>query len=418
MQRKKRVVVTGFGSICALGGNTNEIWEAIKDYQLGYALHPMADPSVTAKFYGKIKFPITLNSVPKRIAKNLPRYARIGMVAAEQAIQMAFGDNPVDTMDKYYSPFERGVVFGTGWGGVDSTIENNDIYVDTGLASPLSTIFSMHSVWTGSASMAWNMRGYQNTLVAACATGNIAIGDACELIRNGRAKCMLAGGSESITGAYNVWSVDILGALSKEQLDPVKACCPFSLGRSGFVLSEGSAVLVLEELDEALKRGATIYAEIGGYANYSDAYDITAPAEDLLGRSMSIQGAIQDAGLGLADIDYINAHGTSTQLNDLNETNTIKKVFGEQAHSIPVSSTKSYTGHLIAAAGAIETVFCIKTILTKMAPATINLNQADPDCDLDYIPNTHRYLDDVNHVLNINYGFGGANSCLVVSRYH
>ncbi|EGH47222.1 3-oxoacyl-[acyl-carrier-protein] synthase 2, partial [Pseudomonas syringae pv. pisi str. 1704B] len=154
------------------------------------------------------------------------------------------------------------------------------------------------------------------------------------------------------------------------------------------------------------------------YANYSDAYDITAPAEDLLGRSMSIQGAIQDAGLGLADIDYINAHGTSTQLNDLNETNTIKKVFGEQAHSIPVSSTKSYTGHLIAAAGAIETVFCIKTILTKMAPATINLNQADPDCDLDYIPNTHRYLDDVNHVLNINYGFGGANSCLVVSRYH
>lgn len=417
MQKRKRVVVTGFGSMCALGRNTDEIWGAIKDYQLGYALHPVADPSVTAKFYGKIEFPITLKSVPKRIAKNLPRFARIGMAATEQAMQMAFGNNPVKTMDRHYSPFDRGVVFGTGWGGVDSTIENNDMYVETSLASPLSTIFSMHSVWTGSASMTWNMRGYQNTLVAACATGNIAIGDACELIRNGRAKCMLAGGSESITGAYNVWSVDILGALSKEQQDPVKACCPFSLDRSGFVLSEGSAVLVLEDLDEALKRGATIYAEIGGYANYSDAYDITAPAEDLLGRSMSMQAAIQDADLDQVDIDYINAHGTSTQLNDLNETNTIKKVFGERAHGIPISSTKSYTGHLIAAAGAIETIFCIKTLLTKMAPATINLNRADPECDLDYIPNTHRYLDSVNHVLNINYGFGGANSCLVISRY-
>ncbi|MEG0965736.1 MAG: beta-ketoacyl-[acyl-carrier-protein] synthase family protein [Pseudomonas sp.] len=417
MQNKKRVVVTGFGSICALGRNTDEIWGAIKDYQLGYALHPMADASVTAKFFGKIDFPIALKAVPKRIAKNLPRFARIGMAASEQAMQMAFGDNPIETMDKHYSPFDRGVIFGTGWGGVDSTIDNNDMYVETGLASPLSTIFSMHSVWTGSASMAWNMRGYQNTLVAACATGNIAIGDACELIRNGRAKCMIAGGSESITGAYNVWSVDILGALSKEQQDPAKACCPFSADRSGFVLSEGSAVLVLEDLDEALKRGATIYAEIGGYANYSDAYDITAPAADLLGRSMSMQMAIEDAGLGVADIDYINAHGTSTQLNDLNETNTIKKVFGEQAHRIPISSTKSYTGHLIAAAGAIETVFCIKTILTGMAPATTNLNRTDPECDLDYIPNTHRYLDRVDNVLNINYGFGGANSCLVVSRY-
>ncbi|WP_253562682.1 MULTISPECIES: beta-ketoacyl-[acyl-carrier-protein] synthase family protein [Pseudomonas] len=417
MQTKKRVVVTGFGSVCALGRNTEEIWGAIKDYQMGYALHPMQDQSVTARFFGKIDFPIELKAVPKRIAKNLPRFARIGMSASEQALCMAFGDDPVAEMDKHYSPFDRGVVLGTGWGGVDSTIDNNDMYVESGLASPLSTIFSMHSVWTGSASMAWNLRGYQNTLVAACATGNIAIGDACEVIRSGRAKCMLAGGSESITGAYNVWSVDILGALSKEQENPAKACCPFSQDRSGFVLSEGSAVLVLEDLDEALKRGATIYAEISGYANYSDAYDITAPAEDLLGRAMSMEKAIEEAGLNTWDIDYINAHGTSTQLNDLNETNTIKKVFGEHAHTVPISSTKSYTGHLIAAAGAIETVFCIKTIQTGMAPATINLERSDPLCDLDYIPNEHRYLGVVDNVLNINYGFGGANSCLVIRRY-
>ncbi len=414
---KNRVVITGIGGICSLGSNIDEIWNNILAYQVGYKKLPMDDSSIVAKFFGKIEKPISIKKIPKKIAKNLPRFAKLGMAAAIEAMESAFGTVPLKTLDKYYSPFERGVIFGTGWGGVDSTIENNDLYVKTGLASPFSTIYSMHSVLSGSASMMWNLRGYQNTHVAACATGNIAIGDAYELIKNGKANFMLAGGSESITGNYNVWSVDILGALSKEQITPQLACCPFDKNRSGFILSEGSAVVILENLETALARNAPIYAEVTGYANYSDAFDITAPADDLMGRYMSITKAIEQAQLNINQIDYINAHGTSTQLNDLNETNAIKKVFGSHAYNIPISSTKSYTGHLIGAAGAMETIFCIKTMQDKIAPATIHLKERDNNCDLDYIPNTHRKISNLQNILNINYGFGGTNSSLILRNF-
>ncbi len=407
----RRVAITGYGAVCSLGNNVDEIWNSISNYQVGYRREEFVGTNVVAKFFGFMRNKPSSKKIPKAILKFLPEYARLGMLAADEAVTMAFG--PGSIFSDFYDPFERGVIFGTGWAAQDESTLETANYRDTGMAAPFSNLLVMPNVGTAAISIRWNLRGYQNTAIAACATGSIAIGDAYEIIRSGRAKVMLAGGAESITRDFSVWTVDALRALSKEQESLDKACCPFSLDRSGFVLSEGAAVLCLEDLESARERGANILAEITGYGNFSDARDITSPAEDMLARTRSIQGALAQARISPAEIDYINAHGTSTPLNDLNETNTLKLALGEAARQIPISSTKSYTGHLIAAAGAIESIFSIKTLQTGLMPATIHLNSPDPECDLDFIPNEHRYRDDLRHVLNVNYGFGGANSALV-----
>lgn len=416
MQKKelRRVAVTGYGAVCSLGNNVEEIWDAITNYQVGYRREEVDNPNVVAKFFGFMRNKPTNKKIPKGILKFLPEYARLGMVAADQAVSMAFGSE--SDFRAVYDPFDCGVIFGTGWAAQDESTVENANFRDDGFAAPFSNLLVMPNVATAAMSIRWDLRGYQNTPIAACATGSIAIGDAYEIIRSGRAKAMLAGGAESITRGFSVWSIDTLRALSKEQESVEKACCPFSLDRSGFVLSEGAAVLCLEDMESAQERGATILAEITGYGNFSDARDITSPAEDMLARIRSIQVALAQAGILPSDIDYINAHGTSTPLNDLNETNTLKLALGEAASAIPISSTKSYTGHLIAAAGAIESIFCIKTLQTGLMPATIHLNSPDPECSLDFIPNKHRHHEDIRHVLNVNYGFGGANSALVFNR--
>ncbi|MEB7586985.1 beta-ketoacyl-[acyl-carrier-protein] synthase family protein [Serratia rubidaea] len=413
-----RVVITGYGGICPLGENTAEIWQGVLDKQLGYDIWDKPGRNISAKVFGKIKFPLELSKFTKRILKNTPRFAELGLIATDEAITMAFGE--AQNISEHYSPLDCGVIFGTGWAGYDLSTSNSIAYDDPEIASatPHSCFNSMPSIATSVISVNWQLRGYQNTPIAACATGNIAIGDAYEIVKSGKAKMMIAGGGESLMHPFTVWSVDVLGALSKEQTDLVKACCPFSLDRSGFVLSEGAAVVCLERLEDALARNATIYGEIIGYANHSDAYiNLTAPAPDLLGRVTTIEKAMEYAEVTHDDIDYINAHGTSTPMNDHNETLVLKEVFGEQAYDIPVSSTKSYTGHLIAAAGGMETIFCLKGMENQVIPATINLNNPDPKCDLDYVPNEHRYAQNLNHVININYGFGGANSCLVLKRF-
>lgn len=410
----RRVVITGYGAVCALGNNVDEIWDGISRYQVGYQRETYTDPKIVAKYFGQIKNPPSTKKISKAILKFLPDFGRYGMVAADEAIATAFGEEA--NLDDFYDPFERGVIFGTGWAGQDLQTEMSDLYRDSGWASPFSNLMAMPSVATAALSMHWNLRGYQNTPIAACATGSIAVGDAYEVIRSGRAKMMLAGGGESIKTLFNVWTVDVLRALSKEQETVEKACCPFSMDRSGFVMSEGAAVLCLEDYESAKARGANILAEISGYGSYSDAYDITSPAEDLLARTRSIRFACESAGIDAGDIDYINAHGTSTPLNDLNETECLKLAFGQRAYDIPTSSTKSYTGHLIAATGALESIFCIKTMQTGLVPATIHLHNPDPACDLDYVPNVHRQDQEVDVALNVNYGFGGANSALVFTR--
>jgi 3-oxoacyl-[acyl-carrier-protein] synthase II len=410
-----RVVVTGYGAICALGNNAQAIWQGILDKQLGYAKLDDPPKNVNARFFGKINQPLDTGRFSKRILKNTPRFAQLALIAAQEAVEMAFGEG--GSPQGYYADIECGAIVGTGWGGFDNTAANYFAWHE-GTPSIQSCFHTMPSIATAAIAINWNLKGYQSTPVAACATGSIAVGEAYEMIKSGRMKMMLAGGAESTLTPFPMWSIDVLGALSKEQEDAHKACCPFSKERSGFILAEGGAVICLESREHALQRNALILGEIVGYANHSDAYvNLTAPAPDLTGRITTITQALKQAGLSPDRIDYINAHGTSTPMNDANETEVLKQVFGEAIWQIPVSSTKSYTGHLIAAAGAIETLFCLKSIQDRIVPATINYHTPDPQCDLNYVPNHHLYNQRLEHVINVNYGFGGANSCLVIKGH-
>ncbi|WP_422526428.1 beta-ketoacyl-[acyl-carrier-protein] synthase family protein [Serratia fonticola] len=406
----RRVVVTGFGAVTPLGMNAEQSWAAIMDYQLGYRHVDMSAKGIQSRFFGVIDDEPSLKGVPAAIRRRLPRFARLALGAAREAMDMAFhGENPA----AYYDLLECGTIIGSGWAGQDETHLNYEGYLRTGLGSPFGCFLSMPNAATAACSLFWGLRGYQNSPIAACATGTIAIGDAAEVIRSGRASMMLAGAGESLRTDAAVWNIDILRALASEQDDASKACCPFSLDRNGFVLSEGAAVLCLEEREAALARGATIFGEIKGYGNYSDAFDFTAPAEDKIARVKTIQHALDQAGVTAEDIDYINAHGTSTPLNDLNETQAIKLAFGEAAYRTPLSSTKSYSGHLIAAAGSFESIICLQALQHQLMPATCNLKNADPECDLDYISEGHRRAK-LQNILNLSFGFGGANAALVI----
>lgn len=413
--KSRRVAVTGYGALCSLGNTSQEIWNSILNYEVGYRPYIYDDKSITARFFGRMNENNRIyTGFSKTILKLLPEFAKYALVASREALTMAFG--PQFELDAFVSPMDRGVIIGTGWGGVDRVNLNYHDYFSTGFATSFGTVMSMNNVGTAAVSMNWNMRGYQNTPIAACATGSIAIGDAAEIIRSGRAKVMLAGGSESLKHIFNVWLIDVIQALSKETEDPRRASCPFSSHRSGFVLSEGAAVLCLEDMDHARRRNARILGEITGYGNFSDAYDMTAPADDLRSRTQCILSACRQARRSADDISYINAHGTSTPLNDANESRSIKEAFGKQAYRIPVSSTKSYTGHLIGAAGSLEAIFCLKALETGVIPATIHYDEADPACDLDYVPNEHRHADGLQTALNLSFGFGGANAAILFEK--
>lgn len=409
----RRVVVTGYGAVTPLGMNSAESWTAIMNYQPGYRYCDKSAAGITSRFYGLIDEEPSLKGVPAAIRRRLPRYARLTLASARETMQMAFGD---EKPEQYYDLRDCGVIMGTGWAGQDETQLHYEDYMRTGMGSPFGCFFSMPNAATAAVSLLWGLRGYQNTPVAACATGTIAIGDAFELIRSGRAKMMLAGAGESLRSDSAVWNIDILGALASEQEELTRACCPFSQHRNGFVLSEGAAVLCLEEYESAVARGATILGEILGYGNYSDAFDFTAPAEDKIARVQTIRRALSQAGIEASDLDYINAHGTSTPLNDLNETEAIKIALGEEAaYATPCSSTKSYTGHLIAAAGSFESIVCLQALQHQIMPATCHLDAPDPACDLDYVPNIHRPAA-LRLTLNLSFGFGGANAALVIGR--
>jgi 3-oxoacyl-[acyl-carrier-protein] synthase II len=411
----RRVVVTGYGAVSALGDSVPEIWSSIENYKIGYTEVEFADESIKCKYFGFMApSRERYAGLRKSLLKMLPDFAKNALAASREALAMAFGPDaaPTDHVD----PFDIGVIIGTGWGGNDSANVNNNAYRETGMSTSFATLMSMPSVATGIVSLNWNLRGYQNTPVAACATGTAAIGDAYEIIKSGRQKVMLAGGSESLKEQCNVWSIDIIQALSKETDDVTRACCPYDRRRSGFVLSEGAAVLCLEEREHAIARGAHILGEVTGYANFSDAFDMTAPAEDLLARVRTIQTVIEMSGLSAEEIGYVNLHGTSTPYNDVNETNSVKAALGDAAYGIPMSSTKSYSGHLIGAAGSFEAIVCLKAMETGLVPATVHLAEPDPECDLDYTPNTHKRDADISSALNLSFGFGGANCAIMLQR--
>jgi len=268
----------------------------------------------------------------------------------------------------------------------------------------------------GMAALQLGVRGPNMAVVSACASGTNALGEATEMIRRGSAEVILSGGAEAVIVPIAMAGLSNMTALSTRNEEPERASRPFDLDRNGFVMGEGAAVLVLESLDYALARGANILGEVTGYGNTNDAFHISAPAENGAGAALCMQKALNDAGLTGIDIGYINAHGTSTPLNDKSESAAIKTVFGEQAYRIPVSSTKSMTGHLLGAAGALEALICVKVLKDSILPPTINYETPDPDCDLDYIPNHARKVK-VQHIMSNSFGFGGHNASIIISRY-
>ncbi|BEO53343.1 beta-ketoacyl-[acyl-carrier-protein] synthase family protein [Serratia ureilytica] len=412
----RRVVVTGYGAVTALGGNAPQNWQAIMANRLAYRYHDKSAAGIHARFFALLEAEPALEGVAARVSRRLPRFARLALAAASEAIDMAFSSGHVRP-GHFYSSLDCGVIIGSGWGGQDEIMQNNADYLQSGMGQLFGCFHAMPNIATAICGQHWQLRGYQSSPAAACATGGIAIGDAFEVIRSGRASMMLAGASESLSGNGAIWNIDALRLLSREQKDITKASCPFSRERSGFVLAEGAAVLCLEEREAALARGATILGEVKGYGNFSDAFDLTAPAEDPQAKVKTIRRALEQAGLSNHEIDYINAHGTSTAQSDVNETVAIKAALGRDAYRTPISSTKSYTGHLLAASGSFEAIVCLQALQQQMMPATCHLHESDPECDLDYIREGHR-RGRLRNVMSLNFGFGGANAALVFGNHN
>jgi 3-oxoacyl-[acyl-carrier-protein] synthase II len=311
-----------------------------------------------------------------------------------------------------------GVMIGTGIGGISTLLEQVEVMRERGpeRVSPFLVPMMISDSAPGMIAIRFGVRGPNMALDTACASGNNVIGEALEIIRRGAADVMIAGASEAAIVPVAMAGLNVMTALSTRNDDPQTASRPFDKDRDGFLMGEGAGILILESLESAQGRGAKILCEIGGYGTTDDAYHISAPAENGAGAAIAMKLALQNAHLGLNDIGYINAHGTSTPLNDKSETAAIKTVFGERAYNIPISSTKSMTGHLLGASGAIEAVFCTLAIQDKILPPTINYHTPDPECDLDYVPNRPRKASP-RHVMSNSFGFGGHNATLIFSRF-
>ena len=410
---RKRVVVTGLGAISPLGLNVEETWQGILAGKSGAAPITHFDASDTkTQFAAEVKGFDADELFGRREARRMDRYAQFSLAAALQAVDDANLEITDDNRDRI------GALIGTGIGGVSTLLEQAELMRkrDPSRVSPFLIPMMLADTAPGMVAINLGVRGPNMSVVTACATGSNALGEATEIIRRGSADVMIAGGGEAAITKLTIAGMNSMGALSTRNDDPTKASRPFDMNRDGFLMGEGAAVLILESLEHALERGATILGEVSGYGTTDDAYHISAPAEGGEGAALCMQHALKDAGLTVEDVGYINAHGTSTKLNDKGETAAIKTVFGERAYQIPVSSTKSMTGHLLGASGALEALFCIKALNEDILPPTMNYETPDPDCDLDYIPNEPRNVS-VDHMLSNSFGFGGHNATLIISRY-
>lgn len=342
----------------------------------------------------------------------MDRFTQIALAASEEARRDAALEIHDGNRDRI------GAVIGTAIGGIGTLFEQLQVFNERGPLRVSPFLVPMMIPDTGGGMIAINLgiRGPNMAVVTACATGTNAIGEAAEVIRRGQAEVMFAGGSEAAIVPIAMAGLNVMTALSMQNDEPARASRPFDLHRDGFVMGEGAAVLVLESLEHARERRVPILAEFSGYGTTNDAYHISAPAENGAGAALCMRAALDDARLETGDIDYINAHGTSTPLNDKSETAAIKTVFGERAYNIPISSTKSMTGHLLGASGALEAVICVKALQTQSAPPTINYETPDPDCDLDYVPNSARSMK-IDTVMSNSFGFGGHNASIILSRY-
>ena len=410
---KKRVVVTGMGCICPVGDTVLESWKSLLGGSSGAGPITHFDASKhKTRFAAEVKGFDPVARFGAREARKMDRFTQFAMVATSEALEHAGLKIDESNRDRI------GVVIGTGIGGIGTIMEQAEVMRERGVdrVSPFLIPMMISDGAAGMIAIRFGARGPNMSIATACATGNNAIGEAAEMIRRGAADVMIAGGAEGALVPITMAGMNVIGALSTRNDDPQGASRPFDKDRDGFLMGEGAGVLILESLESAHARGATIFAEIKGYGTSDDAHHVSAPAENGAGAAISMKLALDDAGLGIEDIHYINAHGTSTYLNDKSETAAIKTVFGEAAYSIPVSSTKSMTGHLLGASGAVEAIFSILAIRDGIIPPTINYQTPDPECDLDYVPNQPRTAT-LKHVMSNSFGFGGHNATLVIGRF-
>ncbi|MCS6908918.1 MAG: beta-ketoacyl-ACP synthase II [Anaerolineales bacterium] len=410
---RRRVVVTGLGCVSPVGNDIPTLWASISQGISGINYITQFDPSEhKSKIAAEVKNFDGVALFGSREARRMDRYTQFALASAQQALeqaQLAITDQNRDRI---------GVVIGTGIGGIHTLIDQFQVFLQRGpnRVSPFLVPMMLPDSAGSMVAIHFGLRGPNLAVITACATGNNAIGEATEMIRRGQADVMLAGGSEAAILPVAMAGMSVMGALSTRNDDPPRASRPFDLHRDGFVMGEGAAVLVLEELEFAKARRANILAEVSGYGHTNDAYHVSAPAEDGYGAVQCMRQALADARLETHQINYINAHGTSTPLNDKIETQAIKTVFGERAYEIPVSSTKSMTGHLLGASGALEAVICVLALQHQFIPPTINYETPDPECDLDYVPNLGRAAK-IDHILSNSFGFGGHNASIVFSRF-
>ncbi|MDD4924188.1 MAG: beta-ketoacyl-ACP synthase II [Dehalococcoidales bacterium] len=412
--KSNRVVITGIGMISPLGLDANTTWTGLVNGKSGIDYVTQFDArSLDTKFGGEIKGFDPNNYMSSKDARRADRFAQLAVAASKEALEQSRLE--INNGNEK----NIGVIIGSGIGGLTTLYEQMAVLKEKGpdRVSPFLVPMMIGDMAAGQVSIALGAKGPALCTTSACASGADAIGAAYELIKHGEIKAMIAGGSESIMNEIGFAGFNALRALSTRNDNPQTASRPFDMERDGFVIGEGAGVLVLENLEYAIERGANILAEILSYGACADAYHITQPREDAEGATSAMKIALDKAGLQTTDIDYINAHGTSTPLNDKTETKAIKKAFGDYALKVPVSSTKSMTGHLIGAAGAVEAAICVFVILNGIIPPTINYSISDPDCDLDYVPNTARKAS-VTNALSNSFGFGGHNSTLIISKYN
>ncbi|MBM4135608.1 MAG: beta-ketoacyl-ACP synthase II [Nitrospira sp.] len=410
---KRRVVVTGIGLVTPLGIGVKTSWENLIQGKPGIRKITQFDTTAfQTQIAGEVEGFNPEDYIEPKEVKKMDRFIHFAIAAA----QMAMDDSGLKISD---GNAERvGVIVGSGIGGLIAIEHYHSILLEKGpkRISPFFIPMLIINLASGQISMKHGAKGPNSAVATACATGNHAIGDAYKIIQRGDADVMIAGGAEAVITPLGIGGFNAMKALSTRNHEPEKASRPFDVDRDGFVMGEGAGIMILDSLENALNRGAKIYAEIIGYGMTADAYHITSPAPGGEGAARCMAIALRDAGIQPSEVDYINAHGTSTKSGDELESNAIKTVFGEHAYKIAISSTKSMTGHLLGAAGGAEAVISILSIYNDIVPPTINLDNPDPECDLDYVPYKAREMT-VNCALTNSFGFGGTNACLLFKKY-
>jgi len=411
MQRK--VVVTGLGCVSPLGNNMDDTWAALLAGKSGAAPITLFDASRhKTRFAAEVKGFDAAGMFGAREARKMDRYTQFATAATLEALAHAGFTVDESNRDRV------GILIGTGIGGIGTLLEQAEVLRERGpeRVSPFLVPMMISDSAAGMIAIRVGARGPNMAVATACATGTNALGEAAAAIRRGAADVMIAGGAEASIVPLAMAGMNVMGALSTRNESPETASRPFDKERDGFVMAEGAGILILEEEGHARTRGARILCEFKGYATTDDAHHISAPAENGAGAALSMSLALQDAGLKPEEIGYINAHGTSTPLNDKSETAAIKTVFGEHAYHVAISSTKSMTGHMLGASGAVEAAACVKVFEHNILPPTVHYSTPDPECDLDYVPNQPRAAQP-EHVMSNSFGFGGHNATLILSRY-